>query len=113
MNSMSVGQNIQKICKDLGISITELADLANMSERTVRSITSDEVDTKVSSIKKLIIALGVSADMVLFDDEELGKNGDLKILFREIDRWDGERREYIKKVIRAIIIQEKNDEINQ
>lgn len=110
---MSVGQNIQKACKELGISIAELAIQANMSERTVRSITTDEVDTKVSSIKKIIIALGVSADMILFDDDELGENGDLKILFRELERLEDENRDYAKKVIKAIIIQLKNAELNE
>lgn len=109
---MSVGQNIHKVCKELGISIADLAVQANMSERTVRSIASDEVDTKVSSIKKIIVALGVSADMILFDDEELGENGDLKILFRELERLENENREYAKKVIKAIIIQLKNQELD-
>ena len=60
----------------------------------------------------MAIALGVSADMILFDDEELGENGDLKILFRELERLENENREYAKKVIKAIVIQLKNQELD-
>lgn len=109
---MSIGKNIQKVSKDLGISIADLAKQANMPERTVRSIVSDEIQNPtVKSIKKIIIALGVSADMILFDDEELGENGDLKILFREIERLKYENRDYAKKVMKAIIVQLKNQEL--
>lgn len=51
--------------------------------------------------------------MILFDDDELGENGDLKILFRELERLEDENRDYAKKVIKAIIIQLKNAELNE
>ena len=109
---MSIGKNIQKVSKELGMSISDLAKQASMPERTVRSIVSDEIkNPTVQSIKKIIIALGVSADMILFDDEELGENGDLKILFRELERLEYENRDYAKKVIKAIIVQLKNQEL--
>ncbi|MCU4380039.1 helix-turn-helix domain-containing protein [Acinetobacter haemolyticus] len=109
---MSIGENIKKICIDLGINGSDLAKQANLPKRTVHSIMNDEGDPRASNIKKIVIALGVSADTVLFDDEEIGTDGDLKILFRELSRLKGESREYAKNVLKAIIIQQKNKELN-
>ena len=71
---MSIGENIKNICKDLGINGNDLAKQANIPKRTAHSIINDEGDPRVSNIKKIAIALGVSADMILFDDEEMGKD---------------------------------------
>jgi hypothetical protein len=46
---------------------------------------SDKADPTASTLKKIIITLGVSADMVLFDDDEQTKNTDVKTLAREIE----------------------------
>ena len=78
---MSIGENIKKLCDELSLNGNELAKQANLKPRTVYSIMNDEGDPRASNLKKIIIALGVSADTILFDDEEIGKDGDLKILF--------------------------------
>ena len=108
---MTIGKNIHKACEKLGITIKELSQQANIPERTMRSIAKDEVNPTVKSIKKIILALGTSADMILFNDEEEIENGDLKILFRELEKLEGENREYAKRVIKAVIIQLKNKEL--
>lgn len=108
---MSLGQNIQKLCKNLNMTTKDLSVQSNIPYRTVNSIINDEGDPRVSNIKKIIIALNTTADMILFDDEETGTDGDLAILFRELNRLKGQKREYAKQVIRAIIIQQKNDEL--
>lgn len=108
---MSIGENIKAVCKELGINGNDLSKQSGVAKRTVHSIMNDEGDPRASNLKKIIIALGVSADKILFDDDEIGIEGDLKILFREVNRLEGENREYAKNVIKAIIIQQKNREL--
>ena len=111
VDSMTIGKNIDKICREIGLSRVELADQSGVPERTVRSIVGDEVDPKVSTIKKIIIALGVSADQVLFDDEESLEGTDIKILFRDINKLEGDDREYAKKVIKGVLIHMRSQEL--
>jgi len=49
--------------------------------------------------------------MVLFDDEELGLNGDLKILFREVERFEGKERKQLKDMLRMMIVHNKSKEL--
>ncbi|MDR8084971.1 transcriptional regulator, partial [Acinetobacter baumannii] len=56
-------------------------------------------------------ALGVSSDMILFNDEELGTNGDLKILFREVERFGGKEREQLKDMLKMMIVHNKSKEL--
>lgn len=90
---MSVSANIRRLCKELNISQKDLAKLASLPASTISSALKEGSDPRASTIKNIVIALGVSSDMVLFDDEELGLNGDLKILFREVERFEGKERE--------------------
>lgn len=59
----------------------------------------------------MAIALGVSSDMILFDDEELGTNGDLKILFCEVERFENKEREQLKDMLKMMIVHNKSKEL--
>lgn len=110
---MTLKHNIRKIMGELDISPTELGKLSKTPYRTIQRILNDDTaDPRISTLKPIIITLGVSADMVIFDDEEMGKNGDLEILFRELIRLKGKERETVKEVLKALIIQSKNRELN-
>lgn len=62
--------------KELNLNQKELAKLASLPASTVSSALKEDSDPRASTIKNIVIALGVSSDMLLFDDEELGINGD-------------------------------------
>ena len=108
---MSVSANIRRLCKELNISQKDLAKLASLPASTISSALKEGSDPRASTIKNIVIALGVSSDMVLFDDEELGLNGDLKILFREVERFEGKEREQLKDMLKMMIVHNKSKEL--
>lgn len=108
---MSVSANIRWLCKELNISQKDLAKLASLPASTISSALKEGSDPRASTIKNIVIALGVSSDMVLFDDEELGLNGDLKILFREVERFEGKEREQLKDMLKMMIVHNKSKEL--
>lgn len=108
---MSISANIKRLCRELNINQKELAKLATLPASTVSSALKEGSDPRASTIKKMAIALGVSSDMVLFDDEELGTNGDLKILFREVERFENKEREQLKDMLKMMIVHNKSKEL--
>ncbi|ECE6726404.1 MULTISPECIES: helix-turn-helix domain-containing protein [Acinetobacter] len=108
---MSVGRNIKKVCDQVGITNRELARLSKIPESTINTIIADKSDPKASNLKKIIIALGVSADTILFDETDMGTNGDLKILFREVERFEGKEREQLKDMLKMMIVHNKSKEL--
>lgn len=111
---MALKDNLRKVMHEVDISPTELSRLSRIPYRTIQRLINDgEADPRASTLKPIVIALGVSSDMVLFDDDELGKNGDLELLFRELVRFEGRERDTVKDVIRALIIQHKSRELGR
>jgi transcriptional regulator with XRE-family HTH domain len=108
---MSVGENIQKLLKELGLNRKQLAKLANLKESTVYDACRREGNPSSDTLKKIIIALGVSADMVLFDDDEQTNNNDIQILARQLEGFKGEDREMAKEMMSMIILRHKSKEL--
>lgn len=108
---MSLGDNIKRLREEAGLSRKELARLASTTEKMIQRIEGDDSDVGVSKIKKIVIALGCSADQALFDEDELGPDGDLAGLFQQLKRMQGRDRETAKEVIRALVMQHQNKEL--
>ena len=108
---MSVSANIKRLMKELNLNQKELAKLASLPPSTISSALKNDSDPRASTIKNIVIALGVSSDMLLFDDEELGVNGDLKILLREVERFEGKEREQLKDMLKMMIVHNKSKEL--
>lgn len=53
----------------------------------------------------------MSADTILFDETDMGTNGDLKILFREVERFEGKEREQLKDMLKMMIVHNKSKEL--
>ncbi|WP_312723698.1 helix-turn-helix domain-containing protein [Stutzerimonas nitrititolerans] len=110
-SSMTLGENLKRLREAAGLSQGELAVLARLNLKMVQRIESGEGDTGVSKIKALVIALGCTADELLFDEDELGEDGDLKIMFEQMRQLEGQERQICKEVIRALIMQHQNREL--
>ena len=80
-NSMSLGRNLQKIRKELGLRQEELAERAGVSLTQISKIERNEADPRVSTIEKISKVLGCSTDKLLFDAESAGLNGMMKTAF--------------------------------
>jgi len=108
---MSIGENILKLCRELGLNRKQLAKLANLKDSTVYDACRADGNPSSDTLKKIVIALGVSADMVLFDDDEQTNNTDIQILSRQIEQFKGEDREMAKEMMSMIILRNKSKEL--
>jgi len=108
---MTLGENLRRLREAAGLSQGELAMLARLNLKMIQRIENGEGDTGISKVKALIIALGCTADELLFDEAELGDDGDLKIMFEQLRQLEGQERQTCKEVIRALIMQHKSREL--
>lgn len=108
---MSIGKNIAKRCSELGISQAELARLAKIPVTTLNGIMMDKTIPRVDNIKKLSIALHTTTDKLIFEDEEINADDELKILFAEINRMKADKKRTAKDMLKALIVQNKSEEM--
>ncbi|AKG18802.1 hypothetical protein AAX09_04775 [Moraxella bovoculi] len=107
---MSLGRNIENRCKELAINIRDLSELSNIPYTTLRDIVMDKSNPSIDKIKKIAIALHTTIDRLVFDDE-ISEDDELKLLFMEISRMKNENKKTAKNMLKALIIQNKSQEL--
>lgn len=107
---MSLGKNIEDRCKELAISIRDLSELSNIPYTTLRDIVMDKSNPSIDKVKKIAIALHTTIDKLVFDDE-ISEDDELKLLFMEISRMKNENKKTAKNMLKALIIQNKSQEL--
>lgn len=107
---MSLGKNIENRCSELNINLKELSALANIPYTTLRDIVADKSNPSIDKIKKISIALHTTIDKLVFDDD-INQDDELKILFIEISRMKAENQKTAKNMLKALIVQNKSQEL--
>ena len=79
-----------------------LADLVGMHISQIRRHESGQSQPTLDAIRKLSIALSVSADMLLFEKNERGPDDDLKLQFEAVSRMNAEEKNVIRSVIESM-----------
>ena len=90
--------------KERGLTQQALADLVGMHISQIRRYESSQSQPTLDAIRKLAVALNVSADMLLFEKDERGPDEDLKLQFEAANRLDPEEKNVIRSVIESIVL---------
>jgi transcriptional regulator with XRE-family HTH domain len=90
--------------KERGLTQIALAELVGMHISQIRRYESARSQPTLDAIRKLSVALSVSADMLLFEKDERGPDEDLKLQFEAVSRLDPEEKKVIRSVIESIIL---------
>jgi transcriptional regulator with XRE-family HTH domain len=75
---MSFGENLKRLRRDKGWTQLQLAKAADLKLTHIPKLENDGADPKLSSIYKLLGALGCSADTLIMDSEKVGTDAILK-----------------------------------
>lgn len=81
-----------------------LAELVGMHISQIRRYESAQSQPTLDAIRKLAVALSVSADMLLFEENERGPDEDLKLQFEAASRLGPEEKKVIRSVIESIVL---------
>lgn len=110
---MGIGSRIRQERQRQSLDMRELAKLSGIPERTLADIEREVTSPRADNLKRLIISLGCSADQIMFDDDELTEDGDMAVLVRELAKTEEETRQTVKRVIRAMLVQERVFELER
>ena len=89
--------------KERGLTQHALAELVEMHIAQIRRYESQSQPT-LDAIRKLARALRVSADMLLFAQDERGPDDDLKLQFEAVSRLNADEKNVIRPVIESSIL---------
>jgi len=101
---VSFAKRLAAFRKEKGFTQQELAKRAGVKVLQISRYESGSAQPSLEVIKKLAVALRVSADRLLFEDHERGPDEDLRLQFEAIARFSAEEKRVIKAMLEGMIL---------
>jgi len=110
---MNFPNRLSALRKEQNMTQQVLADKANVHVAQIRRYESGETQPALDVIRKLAIALHVSADMLVFDSSEREPSDDFRLQFEAISRFDEEDKQVIKALLEGMILKYETKRITK
>ncbi len=113
---MNTGEKIRLVRKEKGWSQQELAKVAGLNWTIINRYENRKAFPNGESLLKLAKALGVTADFLLFEDAPRTrriaiKDPDLYEKFLLIEKMPAEDREAVRRILEALILRNKLEDL--
>jgi transcriptional regulator with XRE-family HTH domain len=97
-------QHLSTLRKQRAFTQQALAEKVGMHISQIRRYESGQSQPTLDVIRKLAVALSVSADLLLFEKDERGPDEELKLQFEAVVKLDPEEKRVIRSVIESMIL---------
>lgn len=101
---MAFPQHLALLRKEKKLTQQALAGAIGMSVMQIRRYEAGTSQPTLEVIKKLAVALGTSADELVFEKDERGPDEELKLQFEAVSRFDPEHKRIAKAVLDGLIL---------
>jgi transcriptional regulator with XRE-family HTH domain len=102
--AMKFPERLTALRKARGMTQLSLASQVGIAVLQVHRYESGTSQPTLDVIRRLAIALGVSADMLVFDEEERGPSDALRYQFETISRMSEHEQEMVRELLDAVIV---------
>lgn len=106
--AMRFAERLVTLRKQKGLTQQALSDLTGIHLTQIRRYEGGATQPTFEMLRKLAVALSVSADVLLFDEGERGPGDDLRLQFEAAQRLDPDEREVVKTLIEGILLQARS-----
>jgi len=101
---MAFPQRLAELRKQQGLTQQALADRADIHVTLLRRYESGKTQPGLDGLRRIAVALSVSADLLLFDIEERGPADDLRLQFEAASRLDPDERNTLRDLIEGLLL---------
>ncbi len=101
---MNFGKRLAALRKERAITQQALADQVSCHVTMIRRYEANETQPTLEVIRKLARALSVSADALVFEQDERGPSDELRLQFEAISQLPPEEQSVVKEVLDSLII---------
>jgi transcriptional regulator with XRE-family HTH domain len=102
--AMQFPERMAALRKDKSLTQQALADKVGVHLTQIQRYESGTVQPTLDVIRRLAVALSVSADLLVFDKDERGPDDDLRLQFEAISRMSKEEKKIIKALLDGMIL---------
>jgi transcriptional regulator with XRE-family HTH domain len=101
---MGFPERLSAIRKKRGLTQKSLAEVAGLSHIQVHRYENGSAQPTLEAIKRLAVALAVSTDELIFDENERGPSDDLRLQFESVSAFGESDRKVVKEVLDGLIL---------
>lgn len=101
---MSFPERLVQLRKTRQLTQQQLADLSGVHLTQIQRYEAGATQPTLEVMKKLAIGLSVSADLLLFDEDERGPDDALKMQFEAVKQFDEDDRRTAIEVLEGLIL---------
>ncbi|MER2475046.1 helix-turn-helix domain-containing protein [Photorhabdus laumondii] len=102
--SMDFGKRLVTLRKDRKLTQAALAEKVGCHVTMIRRYEADEVQPTLEIIRKLSRALSVSADTLVFDENERNPDEELRLQFEAISQFTPEEKKVARVLLESLIL---------
>jgi len=102
--AMKFPERLAALRKERGLTQQSLADQVGLAVLQIRRYEGGTSQPTLDVIRRLAIALGTSADMLVFDEKERGPSETLRYQFETVSRMSKRDQEVIRELLDAVIV---------
>ena len=105
---MGFSDKLAALRKERGLTQQVLADTVRVHVVQIRRYEAGKTQPTLDIIRKLAIALSVSADELIFDKDERGPDDDLKLQFEAVSAFDDEDKAIARTLLESLILRHQS-----
>lgn len=101
---MAFPERLLKLRKEKSLTQKALAELVSMHVIQIHRYESGTSQPTLEAIRKLALALSVSADELVFDKDERGPDDELRLQFEALTRLGPREKEIVMEVLDGLLL---------
>ena len=103
--TMEFPERLSALRKERKLTQKTLSEQVGVHITQIQRYENGSIQPTLDVLRRLAVALSVSADLLVFDRDERGPDDDLKLEFEALSQFDTEDKMIAKKVLQGLIIQ--------
>ena len=101
---MSFSQRLSGIRKSKSLTQQKMADTIGIHVSQIKRYESGDTQPSLEVLRKIAIALSISADLLLFDKEERGPSDEFQMRFEALNQFNEEEKKIVKALLDSLIL---------
>jgi len=101
---MSFSKRLAAVRKERGLTQQQMSEVIGIHLSQVKRYESGDTQPSLEVLRKIALALNISADMLLFDENERGPSDDLKMRFEALSQFSPDEMLVAKELLDSLIL---------
>ncbi len=102
---MNFSKRLVVLRKDHKMTQSQMAKAVDVHVSQIKRYEAGETQPSLEVLRRIALALHISADVLLFDKDERGPDEELTLMFEAISKFKEEDKKLVSKMLQGLIIQ--------